>query len=157
MQDQVWWVTGASSGIGAALAKGLAARGARLILSGRNIAALEAVADERGYPRQSVIDNGPEFRGRLLDAWADEHGVELRIGSDGPAAVPDAVAPRHPVLSGAVLCPETGGLVVGWFVVIELNGMTSSSVFRESCLGTCWSTCAYTQSSSSSFIAKHAL
>lgn len=48
MNDQIWWITGASSGIGAALARALAARGAKLILSGRNIAALEAVAKDCG-------------------------------------------------------------------------------------------------------------
>jgi short-subunit dehydrogenase len=41
---QCWWITGASSGIGEGLARALAARGANLILSGRNVAALEAVA-----------------------------------------------------------------------------------------------------------------
>ena len=41
---QVWWITGASSGIGEGLARGLSARGASVILSGRNVGALEAVA-----------------------------------------------------------------------------------------------------------------
>lgn len=43
-QNKIWWITGASSGIGAALSEALAAKGAKLILSGRNEAALKEVA-----------------------------------------------------------------------------------------------------------------
>ena len=47
-QGRVWWITGASSGIGAAIAEALTARGASLILSGRNETALAAVARAAG-------------------------------------------------------------------------------------------------------------
>lgn len=45
---EVAWITGASSGIGAGIARGLAALGAHVVLSGRNREALEAVAKDCG-------------------------------------------------------------------------------------------------------------
>ncbi len=47
-KDQVVWITGASSGIGAELARQLGPAGARLILTGRNTDALEEVAASCG-------------------------------------------------------------------------------------------------------------
>ena len=70
MRDQVWWVTGSSSGIGAALARGLAARGAKLILSGRNVAALEAVAKECGPGTMILPFEATDYA--ALPALADE-------------------------------------------------------------------------------------
>jgi short-subunit dehydrogenase len=45
---KVWWITGASSGLGAAMASSFSSAGARLILSGRNEAALADVAASCG-------------------------------------------------------------------------------------------------------------
>lgn len=39
---------------------------------------LDQVAFERGaFPEAITVDNGPEFAGRVLDAWAYEHHVKL--------------------------------------------------------------------------------
>jgi putative transposase len=43
----------------------------------RVVEMLERVTRERGYPDILVVDNGPELRGRALDGWADDHGVQL--------------------------------------------------------------------------------
>ncbi len=50
-KDQTFWITGASSGIGAAFARQLAKQGAYSILSGRNQTALEEVAAQCGADR----------------------------------------------------------------------------------------------------------
>ena len=52
-KDKTVWITGASSGIGDALAKSFADAGANLILSGRRTEALASVAD--GIPTESLV------------------------------------------------------------------------------------------------------
>lgn len=42
------------------------------------VAALKRAIEERGAaPRSITLDNGSEFTGRALEAWAMQHGVEL--------------------------------------------------------------------------------
>lgn len=89
MQGQCWWITGASSGIGAALARAMAARGARLILSGRNIAALNDVAADCGdtliLPFEAtdtaalpaLVDAAWEWAGRV-DGIVNNAGISQR-------------------------------------------------------------------------------
>jgi dehydrogenase/reductase SDR family member 7B len=54
-ENQCWWITGASSGIGEAIARSAAASGARLILSGRNVVELERVVDACGVNNCLVL------------------------------------------------------------------------------------------------------
>jgi putative transposase len=39
--------------------------------------ALDEIAQEEGLPEIIIIDNGPEFIGKALDAWAYQRGVKL--------------------------------------------------------------------------------
>jgi len=49
----------------------------------RVIRVLEQLAECRGLPRGIVVDNGPEFAGQALDAWAHERGVALDFITPG--------------------------------------------------------------------------
>jgi putative transposase len=40
---------------------------------------LESLAMTRGLPKTITIDNGPEFAGKALDAWAYRHGIKLHF------------------------------------------------------------------------------
>lgn len=44
---------------------------------------LEELGARRGYPRQIMMDNGPEFTGSALDAWAYSRDVKLHFIEPG--------------------------------------------------------------------------
>lgn len=90
LAQRCWWITGASSGIGESLARAVAARGASVILSGRNVPALEAVARDCGdsalvlpfeatdYDRlPSIVERAWAWRGRI-DGLVNNAGVSQR-------------------------------------------------------------------------------
>jgi short-subunit dehydrogenase len=129
-ERQCWWITGASSGIGNALALALAKRGASVILSGRNVAALDAVAkdcaDALILPFEATdFDKVPGIAERAwfwkgrVHGLANNAGVSQRslavetafavyqkmIGVDllGPIALTQALLPRMVKAGGGTL------------------------------------------------------
>jgi dehydrogenase/reductase SDR family protein 7B len=79
---KTWWLTGASSGIGAALAQALADAGARLVLSGRNVEALEDVAKNCGGGALVLPFEATDFERipSLVDEaweWAERQGGRI--------------------------------------------------------------------------------
>jgi NAD(P)-dependent dehydrogenase (short-subunit alcohol dehydrogenase family) len=85
-----WLVTGASNGIGAALARAAGARGARLVLCGRHVPRLEAVHDA------IVADGGPPPGLCPLDLE--------RATADDYLALAEAVAADEDALDALVHC-----------------------------------------------------
>jgi putative transposase len=49
----------------------------------RVVRVLESLAATRGLPKAIVCDNGPEFRGEVLDQWADRRRVLLQFIQPG--------------------------------------------------------------------------
>jgi putative transposase len=45
----------------------------------RVVRVLERLRETRGLPKAIVVDNGPEFAGRALEAWAYQRQVEIRF------------------------------------------------------------------------------
>lgn len=123
LQGQVVWITGASSGIGEALARELARRGARLVLSSRRRAELERVRGTLHRPEDHLVlaldltqtatfgagvgtvlerfgridllvnNGGVSQRALALDATTDVERELMEVDYFGPVALTKAVLP----------------------------------------------------------------
>jgi short-subunit dehydrogenase len=112
---QTAWITGASSGIGAALARALAKSGARVVLSGRNVDALRDVARQCGetlvLPFETT-DHGA-IAPAVEQAWnwaeAGPGGIDLLVNNAGISqrslAVDTAFAVYERIIGVDLLAP----------------------------------------------------
>lgn len=86
LNNKVVWITGASSGIGEALARVCAKDGAKIILSGRRLAALEALASELACECKvipfEVTDYGV-LAEKVEEAWGWQGRVDILINNAG--------------------------------------------------------------------------
>jgi dehydrogenase/reductase SDR family protein 7B len=144
------WITGASSGIGEGIARSAAAQGARLILSGRNVAELERVAGECGKDKclvlpfdtrdfaaiPALVEQAIVWAGRI-DCLVNNAGISQRslavdtdfsvyesiIGVDlmAPIALTQAVLP-HMVAAG-------GGRLIAISSVAGIAGVPMRSAY----------------------------
>ena len=83
---KIVWITGASSGIGAALAQGFAKAGAQIILSGRQEDALQAVAAEMDGPAVVLPFEATDYSrldSLVEQAWGWRGGVDVLVNNAG--------------------------------------------------------------------------
>ncbi|MEO0451680.1 MAG: SDR family NAD(P)-dependent oxidoreductase, partial [Pseudomonadota bacterium] len=80
--DKTAWITGASSGIGKALAIALSEAGAKIILSGRRVEALQAVADQlktESLVLPFEVTDFDALSGKVDEAWAFTGRVDILV------------------------------------------------------------------------------
>lgn len=96
LRDRVYVITGGARGLGRATADQLVADGARVVLSGRDQASLDAAVAELGEGARAVAtDNAdPQTPARLIDAAKQEFGrldgVLISVGGPPAGSVSDS-------------------------------------------------------------------
>lgn len=84
--DKTVWITGASSGIGKALAQAFSSAGAKIVLSGRRVEALQDVADSLSTPFLLLpfeVTDYDALQSKVDEAWDWAGSVDILVNNAG--------------------------------------------------------------------------
>ena len=85
-KDKTVWITGASSGIGQALAQTFSAAGAKIVLSGRRVEALKEVADSLSTPSLLLpfeVTDYDALQSKVDEAWDWAGSIDILVNNAG--------------------------------------------------------------------------
>lgn len=123
--NQTVWITGASSGIGKALAQSCATEGAKVILSGRRVDALEAVAADLPTPSLVLpfdVTNFTALEGIVAQAWDWTGRVDILINNAGVSQRSLAINTNPQVYTDLIAIDLTAPI---WLTQLQLPKMAA--------------------------------
>ncbi|PWK59580.1 SDR family NAD(P)-dependent oxidoreductase [Roseicyclus mahoneyensis] len=144
-------VTGGGTGIGLDIARALAASGAEVTITGRDLARLEAVANEtpRLYPLHMNVDDEASVRGGISAAAAERGPIAICIANAGIAeAMPfpkETLAHWRQIMTTnldgvfltlqaalATLAPDDWGRMIAISSIAGVRGLKGGSAYTAS-------------------------
>lgn len=128
LQDQVVWITGASSGIGAALAQVCAAAGASVVLSARRESALEEVRQQLAHPERhlSVVMD-------ITDAAQMQSAVEQVLQTKGRIdwLINNAGLSQRALIADTSMDTERKIMEVDYFSQVHLTKLVLPTLLKQ--------------------------
>lgn len=127
LKDRTAIVTGASRGIGLAIAHRLVADGARVLITGRTQETLDAAVSELGGPDHAVAVAGkaadPDHRDEAIRTAVETFGsVDLLVNNTGINPVYGSLLDIEPAVAGKMV--DTNVLAaIGWIKASRSNGL----------------------------------
>lgn len=156
LEGRIAYITGATGGLGASIAQTLSARGAGLVLAGRNPEALSRLADTLGQQNGLILDTlsydladaasittalqGFARQHKRLDILVNAAGImtDAPLGMIGNAAIQETLqinltaSLHHMQYAARLMMKQKSGCIINFSSIVGINGSAGQTLYAAS-------------------------